>query len=76
MARTYGEIIETSFPAVFEIAAGEDTVFIDIGSGHGRIVFSAVQSFGCKYAIGIEKYRSSLFFKSLQLAKQHCGGRC
>ena len=57
MARTYGEITEESFAEVFNIASGKDTVFIDIGSGHGKIVFSAVQSFGCTFAIGIEKYR-------------------
>ncbi len=58
MARTYGEITEESFAEVFKVASGDDTVFIDIGSGHGKIVFSAVQSFGCRFAIGVEKYRS------------------
>lgn len=60
MARTYGEILEASFPDVFQIASGPDTVFIDIGSGHGKIVVSAVKDFGCQHAIGIEKYRYAL----------------
>ena len=57
MARTYGEIIEASFSEVFDIAHGEETIFLDIGSGHGKITISAVQSYGCSFAIGIEKYR-------------------
>ena len=64
MARTYGEIAVKSFDEVFKIASGNDTVFIDIGSGHGKIVVSAVQTFGCTFAIGIEKYRWILFLIS------------
>ena len=57
MARTYGEIIEDSFSEVFKIAKGNDTVFVDIGSGHGKITVAAVRDFGCKFALGIEKYK-------------------
>lgn len=61
MARTYGEVIEASFPDVFNYAQGSDTVFVDIGSGHGTITFDAVRKFGCTFALGIEKYKYCLF---------------
>ncbi len=57
MARTYGEIVEASFADIFKISSGEDTVFVDIGSGHGLITIAAVQDFGCCFGLGIEKYR-------------------
>ena len=57
MARTYGEIVESSFQDVFAIASGQDTIFVDIGSGHGLITIAAVQEFGCCFALGIEKYK-------------------
>lgn len=49
--------MEASFAEVFEISNESETVFIDIGSGHGKIAVSAVSDFGCQHAIGIEKYR-------------------
>jgi len=60
MARTYGEIVQSSFRDVFNIAKGEDTIFVDIGSGHGLITIAAVQEYGCCFALGIEKYKYSL----------------
>lgn len=68
MARTYGEIVEASFPTVFALLPVQDTVFVDIGSGHGTITIDAVRSFGCRCAIGIEKYRYIFAVVRLPLA--------
>lgn len=70
MARTYGEVLESSFSEIFSIATGEDTVFLDIGSGHGRLVIAAVQNFGCRLSVGIEKYRSVLAFLTADCASK------
>ena len=58
MARTYGEIIQTSFGEVFAQTADRSAaVFVDIGSGKGLIAAAAVGQGGYARAVGIEKYR-------------------
>ncbi len=59
MARTYGEILESSFADVFALC-DEDTLFLDVGSGRGLITAASVQQGGCYRAIGIEKYNDKL----------------
>ncbi len=58
MARTYGEIIQTSFEEVFAQTADRSAaVFVDIGSGKGLIAAAAVGQGGYARAVGVEKYR-------------------
>ena len=58
MARTYGEIVQTSFEEVFAQTADRSAaVFVDIGSGKGLIAAAAVGQGGYARAVGIEKYR-------------------
>ena len=57
MSRTYGEVLERSFPDVFKFAHGSNTAFVDIGSGYGEITFDSVRVYGCQFGLGIEKFR-------------------
>lgn len=59
MARTYGEIVQTSFEEVFALTADRSAaVFVDIGSGKGLFAAAAAAGQGgYARAVGIEKYR-------------------
>lgn len=73
MARTMGEVLPPSFPALFALAprtpaanrraADADNaspagpLFVDVGSGYGTLCVAAVAEHGFGAAVGIEKYR-------------------
>lgn len=70
MAHTYGEVLPPSFPDVFSFATDpQQTVFVDAGSGYGSLLIAAVKDYGCKHAIGIEKYKDK-YLASLELVSQ------
>ena len=78
MAHTYGEVLPSSFADIFRYASvPQQTVFIDAGSGYGALLVAAVAEYGCKHAVGIEKYKDK-YLASLELvsqlpqALQHC----
>ena len=54
MAHTYGEVLERSYPQIFDHIRmpGEHSAILDIGSGYAGILFAAVQQHAC-IAIGI-----------------------
>ena len=69
MAHTYGEVLSPSFPDIFRFARPpEQTIFIDAGSGYGALLTAAVTEYGCRYALGIEKYRDK-YLASLELLR-------
>ena len=62
MARTYGEVLASSFPALFAAGVGcphaaARRAFVDVGSGHGALCRAAVEWGGFVGALGVEKYR-------------------
>ena len=70
MSHTYGEVLDKSFPDIFGFVSDPaTTVFVDAGSGYGALLFAAVREYGCKHAIGIEKYKDK-YLASLELVGQ------
>eukprot|EP00884_Botryococcus_braunii_P016767 jgi/Botrbrau1/3774/Bobra.0183s0009.1 len=58
MPRTQGEVTPESWADLFQFCRADyRCVFIDIGCGYGTLVRESVNSYGCVYGIGIEKYR-------------------
>ena len=72
MARTMGEVLPSSFHALFSLAprprnagpstddgpaAAPSSLFVDVGSGYGTLCVAAVNEYGFGAAVGIEKYR-------------------
>ena len=66
MAHTYGEVLQSSFPAIFACLPPQEgpRLFVDLGSGHGALCLAAV-SCGFDRALGVEKYEDK-FASSLQ----------
>ncbi len=70
MAHTYGEVLSPCFPDIFSCARDpQQTTFVDAGSGYGALLVAAVTDYGCKHAIGIEKYKDK-YHASLDLVSQ------
>ena len=57
MAQTYGEVLPASYANIYQYCTPPNTALIDVGSGYGDILFTALSQGACTHAIGVEKYK-------------------